>query len=282
MAAEPGTLGGALAWARGRIAGLDARVLLTHVTGRSASALVAHPEVDIADDTWQRFAALVQRRQAGEPVAYLLGVREFYGREFEVTPDVLIPRSETELIIDLARDLFPAALPRALDLGTGSGALAVTLAAEWPACAVTAVDQSAATLAVAEANARRHGVTLTLHQSDWFSALPGEARFELIVANPPYVAAGDPHLTQGDVRFEPPRALASGADGLDDIRRIAAQVSGWLAPGGCVLVEHGYDQATAARELLAAGGLQRVRSWRDLAGIERVSGGWLDAPQRDA
>ena len=282
MAAELVSLGAALAWARPQIARIDARLLLCHVTGRVPSYLIAYPETALASDDAARFAALVARRVRGEPVAYLVGSREFYGRAFRVTPDVLIPRPETELVIEIAQAAFAVPPQKVLDLGTGSGALAVTLAKLWPDASVLGVDCSPAALAIARDNAQRLGARAVFLQSDWFSALDAAARFDLVVANPPYVAATDPHLAQGDVRFEPSSALAAGADGLDDIRRIAAGVAACLAPGGCVLVEHGYDQAAAVRALLAKAGLARIRSWQDLAGIERVSGGWLDAPAREA
>lgn len=276
------TIGAALAACRGRIDRTDARILMAEAIGRPASYLVAHPETKLTPAQQARFADWVGRRAAGEPVAYLIGTREFYGRPFTVTPAVLIPRPETEGIIDLAREALPAAPRHVLDLGTGSGALAVTLALLWPEATVVAVDRSAAALAVAAANARQLGARVEFVESDWFSALPALQRFDLIVSNPPYVAEGDPHLGEGDVRFEPPGALASGRDGLDDIRRIAAQGVSRLAPGGCLMVEHGYDQGAAVRQILTQRGLARVRSWTDLAGIERITGGWLDAAVDEA
>ncbi|MBT0963925.1 peptide chain release factor N(5)-glutamine methyltransferase [Denitromonas iodatirespirans] len=276
------TVGAALAACRGRIERTDARILMAEAIGRPSSFLVAHPETVLTAEQQARFAQWVTRRAAGEPVAYLIGTREFYGRPFAVSPAVLIPRPETEGIIDIAREAFPTAPSHVLDLGTGSGALAVTLALLWPEAAVVAVDRSAAALAVAAANARQLGARVDVLESDWFSALPAARRFDLIVSNPPYVAEGDPHLGEGDVRFEPPGALAAGADGLDDIRRIAADAAPRLASGGCLLVEHGYDQGAAVRQILALGGLARVRSWTDLAGIERITGGWLDAAVDEA
>lgn len=273
-AALPATFGAALAAARGRISASEARLLLREVSGASAAQIAAWPERPLAPAQAARFADLLERRAVGEPVAYLLGVREFYGRDFQVGPAVLIPRPETELIVDLVRERVPAgAAPAILDLGTGSGALAVTLALELPAASVTAVDFSAAALGVARANAEALGARVYFVESDWFAALGAGDRFEVIVSNPPYVADDDPHLAEGDVRFEPATALAAGPAGLDDIRRIVAGAPDFLVPGGWLLLEHGYDQAEAVRALLAARGLVEVASARDLAGIERITFG---------
>jgi release factor glutamine methyltransferase len=269
-------IAGALRWARARVAAVDARILLRHVLQCSAARLATYPEelLDAAD--WAEFRALVDRREAGEPIAYLTGEREFYGRSFLVTPAVLIPRPETELLVELALAHFgdkPRA--RVLDLGTGSGALAVTLAHELPDADLTAVDRSREALWVAMANAARLRASVSFVLGDWFSTLGGD-RYQLIVANPPYVAAADPHLQEGDVRFEPCTALASGPDGLDDLAAIAAAAPRHLEPGGWLLMEHGYDQALAVRGLLTDAGFSSIASWQDLAGIERASGGqWL-------
>jgi len=269
----PDSLGAALALARGRIPAAEARMLLGALTGASTAQIAAYPERELAPELALRFVDMLVRREQGEPVAYLLGQREFYGRCFRVSPAVLIPRPETELIVDrvLARVPRDAAI-RILDLGTGSGALAVSLALELPAAQVTAVDLSPAALAVAAANAQRLGARVRCLESDWFAALQGEL-FDLIVSNPPYVAAGDPHLDEGDVRFEPPGALASGPAGLDDLARIAAEAPAHLASGGYLLMEHGYDQGAAVRALLQAQGFVEVASARDLAGIERIGFG---------
>lgn len=269
----PDTLGAALALARGRIPAAETRLLLGALTGASTAQIAAYPERALAPELALRFVDMLVRREQGEPVAYLLGEREFYGRSFRVSPAVLIPRPETELIVDtvLARVVKDAAL-RILDLGTGSGALAVSLALELPAAQVTAVDISPAALAVAAANAQRLGARLRCLESDWFAALQGEV-FDLIVSNPPYIAAGDPHLEEGDVRFEPPGALASGPAGLDDLARIAAEAPAHLSSGGWLLMEHGYDQGAAVRDLLLARGFLDVASARDLAGIERIGFG---------
>lgn len=214
------------------------------------------------------------RRLQGEPVAYIIGEREFWGRAFQVGPGVLIPRPETELLVELALARLPAA-GAVLDMGTGSGAIAVTLAAERPDAQVLALDISPAALEMARSNARRHAPQLGLLQSDWYQALPGEARFAVIVSNPPYIVAGDPHLTQGDLRFEPVDALTDHGDGLVHIRQLVAGAPRHLLAGGWLLFEHGYHQAAQCRDLLADNGWSDVQSWCDLAGIERVTGGRL-------
>ncbi|THF64438.1 peptide chain release factor N(5)-glutamine methyltransferase [Pseudothauera rhizosphaerae] len=266
-------IAGALAWARAQIGVMDARVLLRHVLQCPAARLVSHPEARLDDADWQAYHALVERRAAGEPVAYLVGEREFFGRSFLVTPAVLIPRPETELLIELALAHFGSRpRPRVLDMGTGSGAIAITLALELDQADVTAVDASREALWVAMANAARLGASVSFVQGNWFEELDGE-RFQLIVSNPPYVAAEDPHLTEGDVRFEPRTALAAGADGLDDIKTIVAAAPHHLEDDGWLLLEHGYDQAAAVRGLLTDAGFSAITSWADLAGIERVTGG---------
>ncbi|WP_374264121.1 peptide chain release factor N(5)-glutamine methyltransferase [Zoogloea sp.] len=272
--ALPASFGEALAAARGRIPASEARLFLREVSGASAAQIAAWPERTLSAEQAARFADLLARRVAGEPVAYLLGVREFYGRDFQVGPAVLIPRPETELIVDLVlARVVPGAAPAILDLGTGSGALAVTLALERPAATVTAVDFSPAALAIARANAAALGASVRCVESDWFAALDAGERFDFIVSNPPYIVDGDPHLSQGDVRFEPASALASGPAGLDDIRRIVAAAAAFLLPGGWLMLEHGYDQAEAVRGLLRGAGFGEVASERDLAGIERVTCG---------
>ncbi|TAH45788.1 MAG: peptide chain release factor N(5)-glutamine methyltransferase [Betaproteobacteria bacterium] len=266
----------ALTWGRARIDVMDARVLLRHVLQCPASRLAAWPEQLLDAEDWAAYRELVERRAAGEPVAYLTGEREFYGRNFMVTPAVLIPRPDTELLVELAlAHVGDWRQVRALDMGTGSGALAITLALELADADVTALDRSREALWVAMANAARLGASVSFVQSDWFGGL-GEERFQLIVSNPPYIAAADPHLEEGDLRFEPRNALAAGPAGLDDLVEIAAGAARHLEPGGWLLLEHGYDQAFAVRGLLADAGFASIASWKDLAGIERVSGGrWL-------
>ena len=253
---------------------LEAQVLLGHALGKPRAWLIAHSDDRLDPEQTATFADLFDRRWGGEPVAYILGEREFYSLNFKVTPAVLIPRPETELLVELALARLPTGLSaRVLDLGTGSGAVAVTLALHRPEAEVVAVDQSAAALEVAQENAQRLGADkLRLVRSDWYRALD-EEKFDLIVSNPPYIAAGDAHLEQGDVRFEPPAALASGEDGLNDIRAIVRGAAVRLKPGGWLLFEHGYDQASACRELLLQAGFEQVASATDLAGIARVSYG---------
>lgn len=246
---------------------LDARLLLAEVLGVSRERLVAFPEQCVDADAAARFDALAVRGRQGEPLAYLLGRREFYGRTFKVSPAVLVPRPETELLVDLALEALrghPA--PRVLELGTGSGCIAVTLALARSDAEIVATDVSSAALAVARANAQALGASLRWVASDWYAALEG--RFDLIVSNPPYVAAGDPHLAA--LACEPIDALTDHADGLACLRRIVAGAPGHLRPGGWLLVEHGYDQGERVRRLLSDAGLRGVRTARDAAGHERV------------
>jgi release factor glutamine methyltransferase len=271
------TIAIALTAARSRLPAGEARLLLGHVLQQSAAWLIAHDDQVLDEDELLAFASLVARRAGGEPVAYLLGRREFFGREFAVSPAVLIPRPETELLVEATlATAGPGATGKLLDLGTGSGCVAITLALEMPRMQVTAVDASAAALPVARANAERLGAQVRFLQGDWYSTL-GRERFDLIVANPPYIAADDPHLAAGDLRHEPPSALASGADGLDAIRRILGGAPAHLKSGGWVWLEHGYDQGDAVCGLLLAAGFGDIDQRRDLAGIMRASGGRLKA-----
>lgn len=264
----------ALDRARALIPLSEARMLMERVLGISRVALMTHADEPLSPADLAVFEQFVARRQAGEPMAYILGEREFYGRVFRVTPDTLIPRPETELLVDLALErLADKAAARVLDLGTGSGAIAVTLALECRECVVTATDLSPGALAVAEENAGRLGARVRFLAGSWFDALPVGEQYDLIVSNPPYVAPGDPHLVQGDVRFEPVSALVGVDDGLGDIRAILAGIRGRLSPSGWLLFEHGYDQGTASRALLEEAGFEWVKTWADLAGLDRVSGG---------
>lgn len=258
-----------------RVARLEARVLAAFAWQVAPAWLIAH-DTDLPDATHQaEFDILLRRRLAGEPVAYITGTREFHGRLFHVTPDVLIPRPETELLVELALARIPTdATLAVLDLGTGSGCIAATLALERPSIRVTAVDRLPAALGIARHNAQQLGAHVTFLESDWFDALAGR-RFDIIVSNPPYVASGDPHLARGDVRFEPIRALTSGTTGLDDLHRLIATAPRHLHPGGSLLLEHGYDQADAIRSLLSEYGFRDTATWEDLAGVPRVSGGML-------
>lgn len=252
---------------------LEVRVLLGHALGVTRAWLIAHADDELPAAGIERYATLFARRLAGEPVAYLLGGKEFFGRGFRVTPAVLVPRPETELLVELALEKLPPG-GRALDLGTGSGCIAITLALERPDCAILAVEQSAAALALARENAAQLGARLGFCSGSWYAALPeGTEKFDLIVSNPPYVAEGDPHLAA--LMHEPVGALVSGADGLADIRRIVAGAPAWLKPGGWLMFEHGWDQGEACRGLLARAGFREVQTRADLAGIGRVSLGVL-------
>ena len=258
---------------------IEVQCLLQQVLQVQRVYLLAHAERVLTDAEYAAYAALLQRRVAGEPVAYILGQREFYGLNLAVTPATLIPRPDTELLVELALQRLPQGeAGTVLDLGTGSGAIALAIAHERPQVQVLACDASVAALAVAQHNAAALQLAnVVFVRSNWFAALAAQ-RFDVIVSNPPYIAAADPHLALGDVRFEPLSALASGSDGLDDIRQIVAQAHSHLQPGGWLLLEHGYDQAAQVRHLLQQAGFAEVYSACDLAGIERVSGGRLDAP----
>ncbi len=258
-----------------REARLEARVLAAFAWNVNPAWLIAHDTDPLRDAQAAPFEALLARRLAGEPVAYLTGTREFYGRRFQVSPAVLIPRPDTELLVELAlARIPPEQTVEVLDLGTGSGCVAITLALERPLARVTAVDRSTAALAIARHNADIHHASVEFLTSDWFTALAGR-RFDLIVSNPPYIAAADPHLRRGDVRFEPLTALAAGQDGLDDLRRLTAAACAHLKRDGTLLLEHGYDQADAVQALLRLNGIESPQSWSDLSGTLRVSGGKL-------
>jgi len=262
------------ALAAARLDPVDVRALLRCALGVDDAYLIKHSGQALSDAQSELFSALVARRRAGEPVAYIVGAREFFSLEFKVTPAVLIPRPETELLVEVALErIAQEGACRVLDLGAGSGCVAISIARHRPRSHVVAIDSSAAALAIARDNAASHATTnLELLESDWFGALAGR-QFAVIVANPPYVAAGDPHLEQGDLRFEPAAALVAGADGLDCIRLIIASAPQYLSEGGWLAFEHGYDQAARCRELLTRAGFSEVFSRADLAGIERVSGG---------
>lgn len=253
---------------------LERRILLSHVTGLSRIQLITRADHALSAEESERLHALCTRRLAGEPIAYLTGEREFFGLSFRVDPAVLIPRPETELLVERAQQVLPQH-GRLLDMGTGSGAIAIALAHSRPDADITALDVSAEALLVAKENADRLGVRVHLMQSDWFSALDATVRFDVIVSNPPYIVAGDTHLSQGDLRFEPIDALTDHADGLSALRTLCRHAPDHLEAAGWLLMEHGYDQAAAVRGLLEEAGFGDVQSWRDLAGIERVSGGRL-------
>ena len=256
----------------------EVELLLGHALGKDRAWLFAHADDALAVDGALRFHALLMRRAAGEPIAYIVGRREFWSLDLKVDPDVLIPRPETELLVELALARVPQnAQVDIADLGTGSGAIALAIACEHPLARVLATDASAAALAVARENAGRLGIgNVEFAQGDWCAALGGR-RFELIVSNPPYIAQTDVHLQQGDLRFEPRAALASGADGLDAIRSIVTAAPSHLQPNGWLLFEHGHDQGRAARDLLAQSRFVEIFSALDLEQRERVSGGRVSA-----
>ena len=259
------------------VAALEASVLLSHVLKQSRTYLLTHPHTEIDAANLTLFTALLQRRLHGEPIAYILGRREFYSLEFEVTPAVLIPRPETELLVALALSRIPVThSSRVLDLGTGSGAIALSIAKLRPLAQITAVDCAPAALAVAQRNAVQLGCkNVTIFQSDWFAALDALAPFDLILSNPPYIPATDPHLNQGDVQWEPRLALVSGREGLDAIHSIALQARHYLRQNGCLMFEHGYDQGEASKQILQSCGWRNILSHKDLEGRTRVSGGVL-------
>ena len=272
MPAAPATLDALLRHAAVTIERVDAEWLLAHALAKPRSWLFAHADDPVPPAVAERFAALLARRQAGEPVAYLTGTQGFWTLELEVSPATLIPRPETELLVELALARISLdAASRIADLGTGSGAIALAIAKERRRAAVIATDASTAALDVARGNSMRNRVgNVEFRAGDWFTPLAGE-RFDLIASNPPYIAEGDPHLDQGDLRFEPPSALSSGSDGLDAIRRIVCDAPSHLVAGGWLLLEHGWDQGGAVRTLLVEAGFVDVETARDLEGRDRVS-----------
>lgn len=250
---------------------LDAELLLAAALGKPRSFLHTWPERLVSGEAAERYASYLERRRQGEPVAYILGHQGFWSLDLEVAPHTLIPRPDTELLVETALALVTLPQARVLDLGTGTGAIALALASERLGWQVTGVDRISEAVALAERNRERLGLgNAAFRESHWFSAL-GAERYDLIVSNPPYIAAQDPHLALGDVRFEPSSALVAGADGLDDIRLIVSQAPAHLNAGGWLLLEHGYDQAAAVRELLVREGFEAVESRRDLGGHERIS-----------
>lgn len=274
MADQP-TLRAELADAAARLGRrIEAEWLLMHVLGVDRAWLFAHATDSMEAAKAAHFHALVERRAAGEPVAYLTGRRSFWTLDLDVTPDTLIPRPETETLVEQALSRMPPDAPCAVaDLGTGSGAIALALASERPGSRVLATDASGAALDVARGNARRLGLSnVAFAQGDWMMPLAGR-RFDLIVSNPPYIEAGDPHLAQGDLRFEPSAALASGTDGLDAIRTIVQAAREHLEPGGWLLLEHGWEQGEAVRALLRGADHAEIFTAADLEGRDRVSGG---------
>lgn len=253
---------------------LDAEVLLGFVLGKPRTYLRAWCDNTITDQQLATFEALIKQRQQGTPIAYLTGTREFWSRDFTVTPSVLIPRPDTELLIELSLDLIPKDIAvKLIDLGTGSGIIAVTLAAERPNAHVTAVDASLAALAIAKHNAQHHQLTnIEFFQSDWFSNVP-KTQFDCVVSNPPYIDLDDEHLQQGDVRFEPKTALIAKDQGLSDIQIIADKARNYLKPAGHLLIEHGYNQASQVQAIFNTLAYDKVQSYQDLSGQPRVTYG---------
>lgn len=255
---------------------LDAEVLLADVLQQPRSHLLAWPEKRLTAAQHAAFRQLLERRRNGEPVAYLTGEREFWSLPLEVTTDTLIPRPETETLVALALERIPADTPQlVVDLGTGSGAIALAIASERPRCTIIATERNPAALAVAEENARRLGITTVSFRSGHWCEPLGDLQADLIVSNPPYIAAADPHLSQGDVQHEPRSALAAGPDGMDDLTAIATCASRHLKPGGWLLMEHGFDQGESTRQLLEDQGFSQVLDYKDNASLARViSGSW--------
>lgn len=265
----------ALRWASQTIDRLDARLLLQYVTGCSAADLLAYAEVLLDDDACRAFEALVTRRQQGEPVAYLTGIAGFYGDLLQVTPAVLVPRPETEELVGWALELLQGCVnPQIVDLGTGSGAIALALAGARPDAQILAIDVSVDAVGVATANRdrlARHNVEM--RSAHWLEGIPVEPRFDLVVSNPPYIDAADPHLAGDGVRYEPRLALTDGGDGMSAYAAIVAQAVPCLKPGGWLLVEHGHDQAHGVAAFWRAAGLLDVQSRQDLSGNPRMTGG---------
>lgn len=251
---------------------VEVNALLQHCLNVNLAWLLGHENDVLENHVLAEFEALLKRRLTGEPIAYIIGKREFYGLEFKVTPDTLIPRPDTETLVDAALEKIPQEKPcRVLDLGTGTGAIAIAIAKHRPMAQVTAVDTSPAALAVAQESARNLKVgNVQIARSDWFDALEGKI-FDVIVSNPPYIAEHDPHLDQGDLRFEPMAALAAGEDGLQDIRQIISQARQHLEPRGWLMLEHGYDQCEKVAALMKMAGFSAISSSADLSGVFRVT-----------
>lgn len=255
----------------------EAELMLCRVTGLTRTQLRTYPEKDVSDTQQKQLSAWVQRRSQGEPLAYILGDTEFYGLKLSVTPDTLIPRQDTELLVDAALELIPERAPwTVLDMGTGTGAIAIAIAHHRPIAQVTALDASKAALAVAQDNACGLRLpSIRFIHSDWFSAL-GQQRFDVIISNPPYIAQNDPHLQATSLPYEPISALTSGVDGLDDIRLLVQQAPKHLNSDGWLLLEHGYDQGAAVRHLMQSAGFSAIATHRDYGNNDRITLGQLN------
>jgi release factor glutamine methyltransferase len=256
---------------------IDVELLLTKVLNITRANLKAYPERELSVEEHDQFSDLLQRRVKGEPVAYLVGHKEFWSLDFVITPDVLIPRADTELLVEIALEILEGRHNvRILDLGTGSGAIALSIASEMPDAMIIATDASAEALNIAQLNARQfHLANVEFALGNWFDALSAETNktFDMIVSNPPYIAQYDPHLTQGDLRFEPNRALISGLEGMDDLSKIITQAPTYLNAGGYLLVEHGYNQEQLVAKEFALAGFSEINCYKDLSGIPRVTVG---------
>mgnify|MGYP003670521828 CR=1 FL=1 len=253
---------------------LDAQLLLGDVLGKDRTWLMTWDDVDVSDTDQQQFLALVERRAQGEPIAHILGYREFWGLSFECNASTLIPRPETELLVEKALQLGLPSNARVLDLGTGTGAIALSLASEQASWQITATDFSSEALALARRNQINLGISnVELVKSDWFSAIQPQRQFDLVVSNPPYVDPGSPYLNKGDVRFEPRSALTADNAGLADIEQIAAKAPFFLKSGGWLMVEHGYEQAGPVAEIFRRSGFASISNHKDLASWPRVTAG---------
>ena len=252
---------------------LDAEVILCSLLEKDRSYLFTWDDKVMADDIISRFSALITRRQAGEPVAHILGFREFWSLELEVSPDTLIPRPDTEVLVEQALACMPADACQVLDLGTGTGAIALALASESPQATVTAVEYQQGAAALARRNAQRCGFDVTVLQGSWFTPLTANQRFDVIVSNPPYIERNDPHLAMGDVRFEPLTALVADDDGLADLKHIISQGYQFLNPGGWLLVEHGFEQGAAVRALFSASDYHEIVTHKDYGNNDRITVG---------
>ena len=277
----PVTVTGQLQWAVQQLNGLsdspvlDAEWLLCDVLDRNRAWLRTWPERELSRSQIERFAALIAQRRQGHPIAYLLGATGFWGLDLVCDPSTLIPRADTESLVEAVLKHYDAAARRVLDLGTGSGALALALASERPAWSVIGVDKVPQAVALASTNAERNGIgNAQFMVSDWFSAL-NEQRFDIIVANPPYIAEDDPHLTQGDLRFEPSSALVASENGYADLRVLIEQAPRYMNAGACLMLEHGFEQGDSVRSAMRAAAYVDVRSGRDFGGNERWTAGWL-------
>lgn len=276
----------ALGWASGRFEAcsesprLDAELLLAHCLEKPRSFLYTWPQQALSEDCWQHFQDLVKRRLQPTPVAYLLGTREFFSMEYATTPAALVPRPETELLVELALEQIPGDAPlRICDLGTGTGVIAITLKKQRPLAIVCATDVDSGCLALARENAARHQVEVDFIESDWYQKLPAGARFDLIVSNPPYVAAEHPFLAQGDLPAEPALALTPGSSGLEALEVIISRAPDFLNPGGILILEHGYDQQAPVARLLQEQGFDQIRCEFDHNDLPRTSIGHLSQPR---